>query len=515
MQKTAAVNPLSRIENIVVLLLENRSFDNILGALHPNSAAFEGLKLDGSMYNTHKLTNYPVTNQASGNPFTTPSPDPGESFVDINLQIFNSTASSQTASMGGFVNDWLATPDDYPDIPTGKNCLFAPSWPALPRNPSLDPSDIMFYFTTAGPSPQLPVTSALAQNFAVSDAWFGSCPTQTFPNRFFACCATSGGYVDDVDYLCHLEIFPRLPCIFELLDGGNPQPSDWKIYYHDFPLAPLIDYVFHADLSAQGMMCNFDRSDYGGSSVTPTFLDDIGNQTLPRVSWIEPRYSPNLVCNLTPNSNHPPYNVGCGETLLADIYNAIRSSSYYWPRTLLIVTYDEHGGCFDHVIPPPAVPPGAGSTILPRASAFPFNRFGPRVPALFVSPYIAAGSIIRPAGFAYTCAGGVTNGVTPFDHTSIIKTIVECFGITAAGGESPASLTDRDRNAPSLSGAITLDGSNMNNGPDSIEPPAIENTGEARELPPSHLAEIYQSMMLKSENATRLGLNSRRNIQMM
>src|SRR5215208_7017549 len=97
------------IENIIVLMLENRSFDNILGNLYPHSSTFEGLILDGSMSNTYQDQAYPVTNESSGNWFTTPPVDPGESFQDMNLQIFNNTDGSGTANMGGFVNDWMAT----------------------------------------------------------------------------------------------------------------------------------------------------------------------------------------------------------------------------------------------------------------------------------------------------------------------------------------------------------------------------------------------------------------------
>ena len=157
------------------------------------------------MYNIFNGTNYQVTNTSSGDPFTTPTPDPGESFADMNLQIFNTTnpAAGATANMAGFVNDYAAglpSSIPYPGIPTGQGCSGLPiDWPPLPRvyppNPpqkTAVPGDIMFYFNKS----QLPVTYALAKAFGVSDAWFGSCPTQTYPNRFFLNCATSGGYVE-------------------------------------------------------------------------------------------------------------------------------------------------------------------------------------------------------------------------------------------------------------------------------------------------------------------------------
>lgn len=491
---------LNRIENIVVLMLENRSFDTILGALYPNSAQFEGLKFDGSMFNTYNGQRYPVTNESSTSPYVTPTPDPGESFPDMNLQIFNTTnpAPDAVANMGGFVNDWMATKEQYADIPTGAQCFLAEflKWPDLPRKVT-SPGDIMFYFTTAGPSPQLPVTAALAQSFGVSDAWFGSAPTQTYPNRFFVNCATSGGYVNDINYLCDLELFPKFPSIFELLDGGGPyDPANWKVYFHDVPLARLIDYVFHAP---DKMVTNFDTSDRGWFSTTPTFAQDIEHHTLPRYSFIEPRYDTHLIENLQPNDNHPPYDVRLGEILVGTVYNLLRASSHYWPRTLLIITYDEHGGCFDHVIPPAATPPGG--TPLPKASSFPFNRYGPRVPAILVSPYIPAGSIIRPLDFAYVPGNGAatTDGVTPFDHTSVIRTIVERFQINNGG--QPAYLTQRDLNAPSLATALTLDATKMNNGPASIVLPLPDST-IAQPPGDTHLAGIYAAIM--SRFATQL-----------
>jgi phospholipase C len=491
-------NSLNLIENIVVVMLENRSFDQMLGTLYSNSAQFEGLKLDGSMYNIFNGTKYPVTNTSSGNPFTTPTPDPGESFPDMNLQIFNNTdpATGATANMAGFVNDFAAgLPGSipYPDIPTGKECPWSPSWPPLPRvDPTSQktavPGDIMFYFTPA----QLSVSSVLAQSFGVSDAWFGSCPTQTYPNRFFLNCATSGGYVEDVDYLCNLEVVPNLSSIFELLDGaGGYNPQNWKVYYHDFAIASLIKYVLLSANPPTHMLCNFDTSDLGQDSKFPTFAQDVQNQTLPKYSFIEPRYTVGAN-NLQPNDSHPPYDVRYGEILLGTIYNLLRGSAYYWPRTLLIITYDEHGGCFDHVIPPAAVAPGG--TVLPDPSSFDFKRYGPRVPAILVSPYIPAGSVIRPAGFSYVQGNGTstTNGVTPFDHTSVIRTIAECFNLSSGA----ANLTQRDANAPSLADALSLTANNMNNGPASVVLPNVDTPI----APPqdSHLAEIYNGMVARA-----------------
>jgi phospholipase C len=303
--------------------------------------------------------------------------------------------------------------------------------------------------------------------------------------------------VEDVDYPCHLELLPDLKSIFQLLDGnGDYDPSNWRVYFHDFSIASLIQYVFKSHFSKHRMVCNFDTSDHGTDTKSPTFAEDVQNQTLPKYSFIEPRYAIGKN-NLQPNDNHPPFDVRYGETLVGTIYNLLRASEYYWPRTLLIITYDEHGGCYDHVIPPKAVPPEG--TQLRDASKFKFDRYGPRVPAILVSPYIPAGSIVRPANFSYNQGKGTstTNGGPPFDHTSVIKTIVECFNIS--GGT--AYVTKRDKIAPSLADALSLGVANMNNGPINVPLPTVD-TAPTDESEGSHLGEIYNAMIKRFGSTT-------------
>jgi len=157
------------------------------------------------------------------------------------------------------------------------------------------------------------------------------------------------------------------------------------------------------------------------------FQSDARNGTLPQYSFLEPSWGS------TGNSQHPNYDVSLGEKLIQDVYNAVRSNDQGWKQTLLFITYDEHGGLYDHVPPPSgATPPDA----TPGEFGFDFTRFGVRVPAVLVSPWIPAGTVFR------------VPGSTPLDHTSVLKTIQVRWGLPA--------LTNRDAAAPDVGDVLSL-----------------------------------------------------------
>jgi phospholipase C len=201
----------------------------------------------------------------------------------------------------------------------------------------------------------------------------------------------------------------------------------------------------------------------GGFHLFDRFLADAAGGNLPAYSFIEPRYFADPLTGTMPNDQHPPHNVGYGDGLIASVYNAVRNGPA-WENTLLIVTYDEHGGCYDHVFPGPAASPGG-----PFPDGYQFDSYGVRVPAVIISPYIAPGSIIRP------------EGTTPFDHTTIFKTLQDIFGL------NPAPLTPRTAAAPSLMAYFS--DSPTNPGPASINVvPPVPEVGElakAASLPPN------------------------------
>jgi phospholipase C len=264
----------------------------------------------------------------------------------------------------------------------------------------------------------------LAKSFGVSDRWHASAPCQTWPNRFFAHTATADGYVNNSP-----THFPYLmETVFNRL--GDDAKVDWRIYFHDIPQSITLTRLWGE------FATNF-------RYFNDEFIRDAGAGRLPAYSFIEPRYFADPVLKKMPNDMHPPHNVAYGDALVASVYNAVRGGPG-WKKTLLIITCDEHGGCYDHVPPPKAVPPGG--PVREPPDNFAFDTFGVRVPAVIVSPWVPPGSVIRPPG------------ETPFDHTSIIATLRKLFPF--------APLTARDAAAPDLITAIdALNGHADNDGP--------------------------------------------------
>ncbi len=391
------------IRHVVVLMLENRSFDQMLGMLYESGPGFDGLtgtesnfwhKPDGTRQDVAVWKSPELTPQV----LRVPDPDPGELFTDIHAQIHG---VADSAAMGGFVDNYMAQP---------------------PGGTPPDPAAVMHYFTPD----QVPVLSQLARAFGVSDRWHASAPCQTWPNRFFAHAGTANGRVNNSP-----THFPyTMETVFDRLAGVG---QDWRIYFHDIAqattLARLWDDVFTR-------FHHFEED----------FAADAAAGRLPAYSFIEPRYFTDPVQRRVPNDQHPPHDVAQGEALVAAVYNALRSGPG-WRNTLLIVTYDEHGGCYDHVLPPPATPPDGVNP-----DGFTFDTFGVRVPAVIVSPYVRAGTVVRPPG------------PTPFDHTSIIATLRRLFGF--------APLTARDAAAPDLLAA--LDPDPLNDGPPSVSAHPVE-----------------------------------------
>jgi phospholipase C len=481
------------IKNVVVVLFENRSYDNVLGWLYkptnqfPYQTAPSGQRdldgLQGSETNpdpNHSHQTISVANQITPAqidgagpayaPTAIPLIDPGEFFCDMAQQILGLRSIPDSNPYVHY------PPQNTQELNQGYTRNYAQlSGPAHPQTP-VPPSnikDVMNYLTPA----QMPVTAFLANNYAVCDQWFASAPTQTYANRAFALCAAPGvdhngkfSLIDDLQY--YLDPLLTIPSVLSQLDavlgaGGAPGPF-WKVYFQDYSIAAkTVPQVAEAAASSNNVnLATFDDSDWGSQtpkqlkSTTTTFVDDLAAGNLPPLSFIEPRYFDSFApsglpaaCNHPGRGNYPgrlfgaatPIDAATGEVFLMQIYNLLRASPG-WSETLLIVTYDEHGGLFDHVAPPLATPPGgnipnASSDVSDRAAdGFTYNVLGGRVPAVIVSPQIAPGTTIR--------AG------TAFDHSSIVKTVWDIFALSEGSSGAPF-LTQRDFHAPSLVPALT------------------------------------------------------------
>jgi phospholipase C len=430
-------NQLSAINNIVVLMLENRSFDHMLGLLYsangnvsPTGQPFEGLTGQESNPGSDG-TAVPVFTIAptDSNAYFMPGADPGEGYSATNSELFGSTTAPTppVATNSGFVTDF-----SYSLGWESKE-----GWSILPGTTA---NSIMGVF----PPSMLPILSGLASGFAVCDYWFGSVPTETLPNRAFVNAGTSQGHMDDKTkkYTC--------PSIYGLLSQNN---LTWSIYGYDAPPLTRLDF---ADTTSA------DDSHFGQFT---DFQTAAANGTLPAYTFLEPSW------DASGNSQHPNYNVALGEQLIHDVYYALRNGPA-WNQTLLIITYDEHGGCYDHVPPPSgAVPPDNSA----GEYSFDFTRFGPRVPTVLVSPLIPAGTVFR-----------VPSGTMPLDHTSILRTIETRWNL------SP--LTARDAAASDVGNVLTLTQPRIDDPLQGVTVPVATGTGPAQDRP-SHLQQVHAELV--------------------
>ncbi len=392
-------NQLGTIKYIVQVMFENRSFDQMLGFLYaennnrsPTGQAFDGLT--GNEVNPDRAGRDVRVFKIDGahpHPYFMPGADPGEGFYNTNIQLFSSEnpAARAVPTNKGFVVNF-ENAIAYDQSRHYKDTL-----------PGTRPSDIMGVYAPE----MLPIMSALARGYAVCDRWFASVPTQTIPNRAFAAAATSQGRLDN-----HVKNF-TCPIIFGRL---SDKAIDWAIFgYHRDPLTRL-DFpdTKNADERHFGHFSDFQARAAAG--------------TLPAYTFLEPDFSTGG------NSQHPNYDIALGEQLMHDVYYTLRNGRG-WNETLLLITYDEHGGNYDHVPPPTgAVPP---DNLVGEFDNFDFRRFGVRLPAILISPSIAPGTVFRaPSG--------------TIDHTSVLKTIEQRWSL--------APLTARDKAAPSLGDVLTL-----------------------------------------------------------
>ena len=356
------------IEHVIVLMLENRSFDHMLGGL--SAIGLDGALPVGQPPRQNKDSNnveYPQVGGAS----RTLQFDPHHEL--------NHVAAQLTDGNNGFVDDFAR---------------------AFPTSLQTDRAEIMKFHDN------LPALHTLARNFTVCDRWFSSVPGPTWTNRFFVHSGTSLGRVEMPNGILDANLhWYDQPTVYDRL---NERSKEWYIYYGDIPQSlMLVNQLEPHNACRYKKMLQF-YQDVAGHPKTP----------FPAYSFIEPSYyEPGA------NDDHPTHDVAAGDRLIANVYNSLRANPDLWSKSLLVVLYDEHGGFYDHVVPPVAVPPDH------HQEEYAFTQLGLRVPAILVSPY-AAKKIVK----------------TQFDHTSLLKYLTDKWQLGPLG--------ERTRLANSFAGEL-------------------------------------------------------------
>lgn len=351
---------MNQIKHLVVLMMENRSFDHMVGFLKNTNPEIRGIV--GNDY-TNPSNSGPDVQVTDGAQYQGQLVvDPGHDFTDVYMQMYGAPFGSppSAVNMSGFAKSYEQM---------GGNGL-----------------DIMRCFRPE----QLPVVTTLAQQYALCDQWFSSVPGPTLPNRAFAHFGTSFGRLDmSPDY------FRAKPSIYQRLTKAGKKAM---IYY----------YALWSGTQGLTFLLSDQRKYF---ALWGDFLDDCRHNRLPDYSFVEPAYSDHGGTNA--NDQHPDHNVQAGDEFVRQVYEAVRSNDDLWKSTLLLIVWDEHGGIFDHEIPPMVGHPDGFV-----APAFNFDRLGVRVPAIVVSPYTAAGIVDHTVYEHATIPASATEWLIGDPHTN-------------------------------------------------------------------------------------------------
>ncbi len=336
--------PLDEIKTIVLVMMENRSFDHMLGhmTLDNPSLLLEGLRAErmADYSNDHNGSYYPLYPLLHDTQLETDLPHE----ADAVAQQMRKSAVKGQYTMHGFV-DAYATAN--PGIPINTQCI------------------PMAYF----PSKLVPVTDFLAKTFCTCDHWFAPLPTSTQPNRTMAFCGYSPIYKTKTQLILIDDN------IFKWMDA-NEVP--WRVYHDGFPFFTLYPALWSYVLGPKFSRYQNFQADWAKAPGP----DD------PKVIIIEPCYQDAPHFDGTqPNDNHAPLAVGWGEAFLRQTYQTLVSNPARWANTLMVLYSDEHGGFYDHV--QPALIPDQTT----GAEPFPFETTGPRIPGLLISPFVKPGSV--------------------------------------------------------------------------------------------------------------------------
>ena len=392
-----------RIDHIFVLMLENRSFDHMLGMSHIqgfDASTGAPTSVDGLTGAESNLCDP----QDPGSAVTVSRPAefaiPGDPDHDDPPHEFRHVFHQLTGAPFNAAQ-WTG---QYPQ-PT--NAGFVQAY-ASGRSPQ-DVTRVMHCYLPQ----QLPVLVTLAQEFAVCDRWFSSLPGPTWPNRYFVHGASSAGLDDSPSdaMTAGAELFGFPYSNGSIFDRLDAECLDWEIFAGD--KTPQVLSI--AGMTAATLLGRVrDYGQFASALQDPDYA--------PSYVFIEPDYG-NVTDDFTcGNCQHPLDDVTRGESLIKSVYEAIRNSPH-WDHSVLIITWDEHGGFFDHVVPPPAVAPGDPPAPLASQHGFDFKRLGARVPAVVISPLIPRNRVDH----------------TTYDHASVLATVERNFGLDP--------LTNRDAKA--------------------------------------------------------------------
>jgi phospholipase C len=406
------VDPLTRFDHLVVVMFENRSFDNLLGYLYsdgptpadwpaavpvpppvPAGASFNGLfgkthySDDGSARIYAHPHDFAPTSTLTTD-WTHPDPDPDEGFAPTAEQIDGGT-------MRGFVRNYRK------------------------RHASATEAQVDAIMGSYAPA-HLPVLSTLAREFAVFDHWFCAVPSETYCNRSFFHASTSSGFVQNqpVDKWQG----NTADTILDRLEAASPRIA-WKVYFES-PASESERAALPHGLT--GLIHPRTSGRYPERFVDYSkFFTDVAQGTLPAYSFFERLYGGH-------DDFHPPGDVRAGEEVLRQVYEAIRTSAYAI-NTLLLVVFDEHGGTYDHVAPKASGVPAPEAPPVPHEQGYDFTSLGLRVPAIAISAHTPAGTVIN----------------TPMHHAAVIRTLRRKYGL------APLTLRDQDPEGGDLGVAVS------------------------------------------------------------
>jgi phospholipase C len=348
------------IQHVVTLMLENHSFDQMLGCMKEVYRELEGVDVDRG--EVHLASDYPDRNNKIAQLHVRErlsDPDPVHEHINVLRQLDPDY---------GFIVDYLQA---YPHVNLEKK------------------SEVMGFY----PRGFLRILHTLAEKFAICDHWFSSLPGPTWPNRFFVHSGTANGHVTMPN-----GVFDKNWHFYDqvtLYDRLCERKISWKIYHHGMPQSlVMLHQLDHANHY-------YDMARFYQDAAGPA-------RDFPQYSFIEPAYR-----GAEQNDQHPPSDIMQGELLLANVYNALAANEELWNNTLFVFLYDEHGGFYDHLTPPKAIPPDD------KTSEYRFNQYGVRVPALLISPWVERGVV-----------------KAEFDHTSLLAYLTAKWGLGGLGNRT-------------------------------------------------------------------------------